>query len=152
MTGVDILSYETLEPKVQYHEYENWSVTTFGLPHNVPNWGAVFKNKITGEKLCYATDCINMPLIEQCENFLVEVNYIEYVIDKIGEKNDWEFESNGFVHHHSLEDTVDYFTRLKTRPKTITACHLSYHNADRKMILKQLQPFADVVRIAKREE
>lgn len=151
LSGCDILSHETLEPKVQHWDKENWEIITFPVPHNAPCWGFVLKSKATGEKACYVTDCVTLPLVEGVDHWLIEVNYIDFVIDKIGEKSNWEFESKGFVHHHSLEDTVDYFTRLKTRPKSITACHLSAYNADRKMILEQLQQFADVVQIAKKE-
>lgn len=146
-----MLTYEMLEPKVQNWEYDNWNIITFPVSHNVPNWGIVIKSKIDNEKLCYMTDFNKAPLIEGCDIYLYEINYIEGYIDQMIEKNK-DLRTNGFVNHNSLENAVTYFQKLKDKPKEIICCHLSPSNSIKSKILKTMQPFADKVRIAEKEK
>ena len=150
-TGCEIISYEILETKIQNWFFENWDAFTFPIVHNSPNWGIVIKSKVDGEKLCYMTDFCKAPLVESCDHYIFEVNYISSVIeDKID--NGEDLKHLGFNNHHSLEDTIEYFEKIKTRPKSITCCHLSSVNAMEGTIIKQLKPFADKINIAKKGE
>lgn len=135
---------------MQNWEFENWSVITFNVLHNVPCWGIVLKSKIDNEKLCYMTDFFKAPQIENCENFLYEVNYVEKNINAQIDKGR-DFKHTNFTFHNSLENAKSYFEKLKTRPKEITICHLSKDNGDYKYILREMSQFADVVKIAKGE-
>lgn len=150
-SGCEIISYETLNSEVQNHSFSNWDLITFRVSHNVPNWGIVIKSKTTNEKFCYVTDFNKMPIIEGIDYWLMEVNYsmgwIEYKAE-----HDIDINNKSYLHHHALEDTVEYFEKLRTRPKTITCCHLSSVNAMEGTIIKQLKPFADKINIAKKGE
>lgn len=146
-TGCEIVSYETLQPKVEHWNIGNWECITFPLPHNVPNWGIVIKSRATGEKLCYMTDFTSAPKIECVDYFLYEVNYIEGYIDQMIDENK-ELNHLGFNNHNSLENAVVYFQSLKTRPKEIICCHLSASNSIRAKILDCMKQFADIVKIA----
>lgn len=159
-SGCEIVSYETLEQRVDYETLEqqiykfnigDWECTTFPVAHNVPCWGIILKFIPTNEKFCYVTDFNKMPIIEGIDHWLMEVNYsmgwIEYKAE-----HDIDINNKSYLHHHALEDTVEYFEKLRTRPKTITCCHLSSVNAMEGTIIKQLKPFADKINIAKKGE
>lgn len=150
-SGCEVLSYENLEEKMQNWDFKNWSAVTFNVLHNVPCWGIVLKSKIDNEKLCYMTDFYKSPIIENCENFLYEVNYVEKNINAQIDKGR-DFKHTNFTFHNSLENAKSYFEKLETRPKEITICHLSKDNGDYKYILKQMSQFADIVNIAEKEK
>lgn len=149
LTGIPIISYETLEPKVQHCEIGDWQITTFPLKHNVENWGIIIKSKITNQKLCYVTDFVSIPKIEGIDFWIYEVNYEEYIIERIAE-NDFDALKFGFQNHNSLERAVEYFTNIKYKPKVIIACHLSANHANPEYIIEKLKSFADKIYIAKK--
>ena len=150
-SGCEIVSYETLEQNISKFNIGDWECTTFPVAHNVPCWGIILKFIPTNEKFCYVTDFNKMPIIEGIDHWLMEVNYsmgwIEYKAE-----HDIDINNKSYLHHHALEDTVEYFEKLRTRPKTITCCHLSSVNAMEGTIIKQLKPFADKINIAKKGE
>lgn len=152
-SGCEIISYGKLEPMVQTREIGNWVIITFPVNHDVLNWGIILKSKITGEKLCYVTDCNSIPKIENVDHWLYEVNYIEAYIDELVDSGrDDKIHHNRFIYHNSLENAISYFKSLKSRPKTITLCHLSADNSNAKKILEAMSQFADTVTIARREQ
>ena len=142
-----MLTYKMLEPKIQKWEFDNFECLTIPVAHNVPNWCIVIKSKMTGEKLCYATDFCSMPRIEGINYWIYEVNYIEAYIEQMIEENK-ELKHTNFNNHNSLENAVEYFNTLKTRPKEIVCAHLSASNSIKSRILEAMQPFADKVSIA----
>lgn len=142
--GCEIISYETLEKKVQTSEIGVWNIKTFQIAHNVDNWGIIIKHKETKETLCYVTDFYAIPKIEGIDFWIYEVNYIESLIDEIIE-NDGELSHTGFNFHNSLEKAVEYFNSIKTRPKKIYCCHTSKHYGVKKKIKKEMKQFADEV-------
>lgn len=151
-SGCEIVSYETLENKVQNLHIAGWDIITFKVNHNVDNWGIVIRHNKKEENLCYITDSFAFPKIENVTHWLLEVDYIEEMIDDIiDSEQDYKLKHNGFVNHNSLENAVSYFKSLKTRPKTITLCHLSADNSNAKKILKTMSQFADKVTIARKE-
>ena len=97
------------------------------------------------------TDFFKAPKVEGISQFIYEVNYIEKNIDAQIDKGR-DFKHTGFNHHNSLENAVEYFSSLKTRPKEIIIAHLSKENGDYKQILKTMSQFADVVKIAEKEK
>lgn len=138
--GVDIISYETLEQKVQKHSLGNWELTTFPVKHNTPCWGIIMKNKTTSRTICYCTDFNQMPKLENVDYWIYEVNYIQERIDKQIEKSGFDkFKHTNFVFHNSLENALEYFESLKTKPKSLCVCHLSKENGSKTEILKQLR-------------
>lgn len=143
-SGCEIVSYETLEPKMQKWDIGDWECITFPVAHNVPNWGIIIRSKETGEKLCYVTDFTSMPKIEGINYFLYEVNYIESLIEEFIDAG-VELKHYGFVNHNSLEKTIEYFESLNTKPEKIFCCHLSSHHSERKTIKEQMIGLADEI-------
>ena len=150
-TGVDIISYETLERKVQDFNFENWTLKTFPVVHNVDCWGVIIKSKATGKKLCYVTDFSAMPKIFGIDYWLYEVNYLEYIVEKIADKN-FDALKFGFKNHNSLEKAEEYFEFLQEKPKAIICCHLSQAHSNEKMIKKALKKYCDNIHIAKKDK
>ena len=148
-SGCEIISYKTLKPKVEYHTCDSWTITTFPVQHNADNWGFIFKHKDIAEKFCYVTDFYGLPKIEGIDHWLIEVNYIEGIVDKMIEEERLNEMHTGFNFHNSLEKTKEYFSNIQTKPKTILCCHLSGMYGLDDIILKELQPFADKVEIAR---
>ena len=149
-SGCEILSYETLKSEVQHYKIRNWNIITFCVAHNVPCWGIILKHNISGEKLCYVTDFYAMPKVEGINIWLYEVNYVEELVDQMIVED--KLDNNGFVNHNSLENAVEYFSSLKTRPQKIICCHLSASNSIKNKIKKELSKFADEVYIAEKGE
>ena len=147
MSGCNCLTYEKLKPELQKWNMGYWDCLTFPVSHNVPNWGIVIKSKQTNEKFCYVTDFCALPKIEGIDYWLFEVNYIEKYIDTMIDDG-IDIQNLGFNNHFSLEQAVDYFNSLQTRPKGITCCHLSQNNSIEDEILKEMSDFADKVQIA----
>lgn len=143
-SGCAVLTYETLEQKVQHHSIGNWEITTFPLAHNVENWGIILKHTITGEKLCYMTDFFKAPMVEGCDIYIYEINYIEAVIDEMIEQ-DKDIQHNGFRWHNSLENAIDYFSRMNHKPKIIYCCHGSKLHSIKQKIYEGMKQFADEV-------
>ena len=143
-SGCEMLTYETLKPEIQHHKIRNWNITTFCVAHNVPCWGVVLKHIITGEKLCYMTDFCKAPKVEGVDYWLYEVNYIERFIDQMIDE-DKDLKHLGFNNHNSLENAVEYFNTIKTRPKKIFCCHSSGSHSIKKVVKEDLEPFADEV-------
>lgn len=139
-----MLTYEKLQPKVQDFDYEHFKVKSFAVKHNVPCWGIIIHSKLTNEKLCYMTDFYKAPMIECADEYIFEVNYIDAIIDEMIEQ-DKEFNHTGFNNHCSLEYAVDYFSRMKSRPKKIYCCHGSKTHSIKQRIYEGMKPFADEV-------
>lgn len=144
MAGCKIISYETLEQRVQKFYVCHWECTTFPVAHNVPCWGILLKHMVSGETLCYITDAYAMPKVENVDTFIYEVNYIDKVIDKMIERNK-EFKHTNFKYHNSLENAVEYFKSLKRKPKKIYCCHGSKEHSFKKDVQRQMEQFADEV-------
>lgn len=143
-SGCEIVSHETLETKTQRHRIGDWEATTFPVAHNVPCWGIILKHTITGEKLTYMTDFFKAPMIENCPEFIFEVNYIDAFIDEMIDENK-DLKHLGFNNHCSLEYATEYFTNMKTRPKKIYCCHGSKSHSIKKRIYEGMKQFADEV-------
>lgn len=143
-SGCEIVSYETLDPFTRKDEINNWEFITFPVAHNVMCYGIVLNHKITNEKLCYMTDFYKAPMIEGADEYIFEVNYIDAIIDEMIEQ-DKEFNHTGFNNHCSLEYAVDYFSRMKARPKKIYCCHGSKSHSIKQRIYEGMKPFADEV-------
>lgn len=149
LSGVETLTYKTLSNKVEQHKFGDWAITTFPVQHNVENHGFIIKNKNTSEKFCYVTDFFGMPRIEGIDHWLIEVNYIESIIDRMIDEDKINEVHQGFKYHNSLENTIEYFSNTKTKPKTIICCHLSGIGGIEYIIKNKLKPFATQVEIAK---
>lgn len=152
LCGCKTISYKTLENNTQRFEIGDWQILTFPVEHNAPNWGIVLKDKLTGEKLCYVTDFTKMPIIEGIDHWLYEINYDNSTVDDILFSDDFDKLNLGFKYHNGLDNTVDYFSQVKTRPKSITICHLSKNNANRENIITTMRQFCDNVKIARKEK
>lgn len=139
-TGIDVISYETLEKKVQNFSFGKWAFTTFPVEHNADNWGIIIKDNETGTKVCYVTDFTKMPKLENIDHYIYEINYIEADIDARVDAGGYDkFKHTGFTHHNSLENAIEYFEGLSVKPTSINICHLSKDNGNWKKINKQLK-------------
>jgi len=149
-SGVETLTYKTLKPQVEKHRYGDWTIISFVVKHNTPNWGFIIENKNEpNEKYCYVTDFYGMPRIEGITRWFMEVNYVDALIDQMIEEDNLDLNRTGFKYHNSLENTIDYFAnQIQTKPKTIIACHISKNNGIKEIIQKELTPFAKEVIIA----
>ena len=147
LSGCEMLTYKQLEPKVQHWEIDGFNCTTFPVAHNVPNFGLIVKCNETQETFCYVTDFNKLPKVEGVTNWLFEVNYIDKYIDEMIEE-DKDLDHNSFLNHNSLENTVEYFNSLKTRPNEIVVCHTSKSHSIKSRILEAMLPLADKVSIA----
>lgn len=148
-SGVETLTYKTLSDKVENYTFGDWTITSFKVMHNTDNWGFIIKHKDSTKKFCYVTDTYGMPKIEGIDYWLLEVNYIEDIVDKMIENEQIEEMHNGFVYHNSLEKTIEYFSNIKTKPKVIICCHLSGMYGIEETIKEKLKPFATQIEIAK---
>lgn len=152
LAGCKIISYKTLEEKAQSFKVGDWQILTFPVFHNVPNWGIVVKDTNTGEKFCYATDFSKMPLLEGVDHWLYEINYDTSTVNDILFSDNFELLNLGFKYHNGLDNAVEYFSKIKTKPKSITICHLSKNNSNRENIIDTMKQFCDNVKIAKKEK
>ena len=141
-SGCEIVSYETLPPFTQKHRVHNWELITFPVAHNVMCFGVAIRNKRTNESLCYMTDFCKAPMIEGIDTFIFEVNYIDSLIDEMIDA-DKDLKHLGFNNHCSLEYAVDYFTRMKTRPKEIYCCHGSQSHSIKKKVYEGMKQFIE---------
>ena len=152
LAGCKTISYKTLEDKPQAFKIGDWQILTFGVTHNVPNWGIVVKDLNTGEKFCYATDFSKMPLLEGVDHWLYEINYDTSTVNEILFSDNFELLNLGFKYHNGLDNAVEYFSKIKTKPKSITICHLSKNNANKQNIVNTMKQFCDDVKIAEKEK
>lgn len=143
-SGCEIVSCETLNPFLEHWTKGNWDCSTFPVAHNVPCWGIILKSKQTKEKFCYVTDFRAMPKIEGIDYWLYEINYIEALIDEMIDE-DKDLKHLGFNNHNSLENAIEYFSTMKTRPKKIYCCHGSKSHSIKKRIYEEMKQFADEV-------
>lgn len=148
-TGCPMITYEMLHEKVENLEISGYKITCFEVAHNCKNYGIIIKIPEENITFCYVTDFYKMPKIEGVTHWLYEIDYIESYIDEMIDE-DKDLKHNGFVNHNSLENAVEYFSSLKTKPQKIICCHLSASNSIKNIIKKELNEFADEVYIAEK--
>lgn len=151
ISGVPTLTYEDLDfanLKQYSYTFGTWIVQPFPVLHNVENFGLLIKDTITNQFICYCTDFYFMPKIENVDFYIYEINYdIETVEKKALDEDSYAYSQIGFKNHNSLEQAIDYFSSLKTKPKGIYVCHTSLRHSNYKKIKKSLSEFADNVNI-----
>lgn len=149
LTGIEILSYENLVAG-KLIKVGQWQIYPFVVEHNALNYGAIIYDTVENKKMVYATDFIKMPLIQGVDYWLYEINYDEFTVDKLIETKDLEelHVANNVKYHNSLESAIEYFSKLKQKPKLLVACHLSNIGGCDKNILQQMKPLVDKVEIA----
>lgn len=115
-----------------------WAIIPFHVPHDATeNYGYLIKCP-NGEQLLYATDFAFIKdrfTSYKIEHFLLECNYMEYSDIHDDEKGEH------VLHGHAPLSVVKDFlkTNLSENTKTVTICHLSKENADRKKILAEIR-------------
>ena len=149
LTGIEILSYENLVAG-KLIKVGQWQIYPFTVEHNALNYGAIIYDTVENKKMVYATDFVKMPLIQNVDYWLYEINYDEFTVDKLIETKDLEelHVANNVKYHNSLESAIEYFSKLKQKPKLLVACHLSNIGGCDKNILREMQPLVDKVEIA----
>lgn len=148
-SGVDIISYENIVSNTPT-KIGQWTIYPFPVLHNALNYGAIIYDNFENKRMVYVTDFIKMPLIQNVDYWLYEINYDEFTIDKLIETKDLEdlHIANNVKYHNSLENAVKYFSSLNNKPKLLIACHLSNIGGCDKNILQQMKPLVDKVEIA----
>ena len=148
--GIKLITEEDFDGKLK--RIGQWEYMLFEVAHNVKNCGIVIKDTISGQILCYATDFSAMPIIENVDIWLYEINHDEQTVLKALEKDTVEsiHISNGLKNHNSLEKAEKYFKGLKYPPKQIICCHLSHEFGNRDTVIKTMKQFCDNIKIAEK--
>lgn len=155
LSGCNIVSYETLETGcANKFKFGQWLIQAFPVAHDVENWGFIIKDTITNKIICYVTDFYKMPIIEQVDFWIYEVNYDMETVEKVAlsQTEDLFYTQNGFKNHNSLENAIEYFGKLKTKPKGIYVCHISDKHSNRKKIKRELSAFCNNIHILDKEK
>ena len=150
MSGVDCISYKSIVPRKKI-EIGQWEITPFTVLHNAVNYGIIIYDKFENKKMVYATDFIKMPKIQGVDYWLYEINYDQFTIDKLIDTKDLDklHIANNVKYHNSLEDAVEYFKSIKSKPKLVVACHLSNIGGCDKNILRDMKPLCNRIEIAR---
>ena len=153
MSGVDCISYKSIVPRKKI-EIGQWEITPFTVLHNAVNYGIIIYDKFENKKMVYATDFIKMPKIQGVDYWLYEINYDQFTIDKLIDTKDLDklHIANNVKYHNSLEDAVEYFKSIKSKPKLVVACHLSNIGGCDKNILRDMKPLCNRIEIAKKNK
>lgn len=118
---IDVYGYELL------YDYIRFTITSFALPHNVPNCGYIIT--ADGEKVFYATDAGNLDYVsaEGCDMYFLEANYGEDEIqDRISEKKTdggFIYERDVLNNHLSYEQAMDFLLRNNTKNAEYVLLH-----------------------------
>ena len=153
LTGVEIVSYENIEPRKPIN-IGQWTLIPFPVLHNVPNYGLIIYDNYEQKRIVYATDFVKLPKIVNTDYWIYEINYDEFTVNKIIEKQEIEdlHIANNVKYHNSLESAIEYFSELGNKPKLIIACHLSNMGGCEENILREMQPLCDQIEIAKKNK
>ena len=153
LTGVEIVSYENIEPRKPIN-IGQWTLIPFPVLHNVPNYGLIIYDNYEQKRIVYATDFVKLPKIVNTDYWIYEINYDEFNVNKIIEKQEIEdlHIANNVKYHNSLESAIEYFSELGNKPKLIIACHLSNMGGCEENILREMQPLCDQIEIAKKNK
>lgn len=141
-----MFTYETLEVgKPNKKKFGQWIIQAFPVEHSVVCWGFIIKDTISNQMWCYVTDFVAMPQVEGVDNWIYEINYnietLENIVDK--QKSDEFYVQMGYKNHNSLDNAVDYFKHLQTRPKNLFICHISQKHLDKKLTISKIRKYAD---------
>lgn len=148
VSGVPILSYENIDLNSKPLRYGSWLVQPFPVFHNVENFGLLIKDLETNTIICYCTDFYSMPKIENVDYWIYEINYDNETLEKKALKEDsYAYTQVGFKNHNSLEQAIEYFNSLITKPKGIYVCHISLRHSNYKKIKRELKTICDNVEI-----
>ena len=129
-------------PEIMIHtnrgefETDEFTLSAFLVPHNVPNHGYLITEKATGERLVYVTDCSAMydtltsrkDELSGCEYYALEANY-----DNAFMKNPEWLEQMGFrydvfknmARHTSKQEAIRTFAELKGKNSILIPLHMS---------------------------
>lgn len=126
--------------KSQYHQFGDFYVQSFEVPHdNVPCVGYFIK--ANGHKILYATD---FEYISQSfkkvglNHMLIECNHMKELVE-----NDSVNRSHVLRGHSELQTVVEFVEHNKTNAlRTVLLCHLSRENADPVEMVEEVQKIA----------
>ena len=112
------------------HKLGDFSIIPLPCQHNIKCFGYLIN--VDNYVIMFATDTKRLPMVKnmQIDIFMVEVNYIENMVDKILLNIDavdpkLAYESRVLTTHNSLENTIIYFGNLNYKPMYILPIHAS---------------------------
>lgn len=149
-SGVDVYGYMNLQPKKRY-KIGNYEVIPFYVEHDVLNYGFIISEKGQHGRFVYATDCANLPVIADVDNWLIECNYCNEKWDEnlMSDHANLRYLGRVLESHMGLDNLVAYFDKATKKANKIILCHLSENgNADKQIMLDRLRPYAETVDIA----
>lgn len=124
----------------------------FKVKHNVDNYGIIIYDTIEDKSIVYMTDFSEAPLITGIKYWLYEINYDESTINKIIDEKDITklHVANNINFHNSLENSIQYFSRLETKPQLIIACHTSQMGGNKQKIMEEMKNLCEKIEIAEK--
>lgn len=132
-------------------DLKHWHILSVPLTHNVECYGFYVYNKVEKKYLLYCSDTTSLPNIADrpFDCMLLECNY-NY--DKVIENaQNGKLTNDGYKNHMALEDLVKWLRVRECKPKHLVAIHLSNNgNIDKDLVLRELKPFGENVRLAKK--
>lgn len=132
----------------------DFSIIPIPCQHNIKCYGYLIN--VDNYVIMFATDTKQLPTIKnmQIDIFMVEVNYIESMVNDVLKDIDaldpkLAYESRVLITHNSLENTITYFENLNYKPIYILPIHAS-DNKDHYswwQVQNDLKPYAKCVEI-----
>lgn len=149
LSGCKCISYKNITcTKI---EIGQWTLVPFRVIHNELNYGVIIYDSYENKKIVYATDFSSMPIIKNVDNWLYEINYDEFTVNKLVENGNFLHLSNNIHFHNSLENAVKYFEKIG-KVNTLIACHLSNIGGTKERIENTMHNYAKHLYIAKKGE
>ena len=95
-----------------------------------------------------------MPLIQNVDFWIYEINYDNETIDKLIDNSDIStlHTANNIKYHNSLENAEQYFSSLNNKPKLLIVCHTSKLGGTEENIKQKMMPLCENVEIAKKSK
>lgn len=123
----------------------------FQVAHNELNYGVIIYDSYENKKIVYATDFVSMPKIKGVDNWIYEINYDEFTINKLIDKGNADLSHlhHNLAFHNSLENAKEYFEEIG-KVKTLMVCHLSNIGGLEQNIVNTMQPYASELYILKK--
>ena len=146
LVGVDI--YEPYNIKSgELIDIPFWRILPMQLVHNIECFGFLIYSKIDKKKIAYITDTTYIPQISNMDCLVIDTNYDEDIIFEQSSKN--AILNNGYIHHLSVQQVVNYLNGLNYKVPKVICSHLSNSgHCDSKKILKMVSKYCDDVHIA----
>lgn len=152
LSGCECISFKNVisQKKIKVGQ---WTLLPFQVAHNELNYGVIIYDEYENKKVVYATDFSSMPKIKNVDNWIYEINYDNFTVNKMieGGYSDFSHLYHNLNFHNSLENAIEYFEKVG-KVKTFIACHLSNIGGLEDNIKKYMHKYAENVYISKKNK